>query len=131
MGVQIKKDSIDLGIITRNAEPLVAFYRDVVGLKFIGEVPMPGGVMHRLTAGTSVIKVYEQKGVTTDAVPGGIRGACGYRYWTITVSNLEEIAKTCEDAGHKVVVPIMELPGMRIAIVEDPDGNWVEFLEEA
>jgi hypothetical protein len=21
-------------------------------------------------------------------------------------------------------------PGIRIAIVEDPDGNWVEFLEQ-
>lgn len=131
MGVQISKDSIDLGIITRDAEPMVAFYRDLVGLKFIGEVPMPGGVMHRLAAGTSVIKVFEQKGVKTDAVPGGIPGACGYRYWTITVTNLEEITKKCEDAGVKVAVPITQLPGLRISIVEDPDGNWVEFLEES
>jgi hypothetical protein len=29
-----------------------------------------------------------------------------------------------------VVVPITELRlGITIAIVEDPDGNWVEFLE--
>lgn len=130
MSAKIVKDSIDLGIITRNAEPLVAFYRDVVGLKFIGELPMPGGVMHRLAAGTSVIKVYEQQKVETDSPPGGIGGACGYRYWTITVSNLEEVTKACADAGHKVVVPITELPGIRISIVEDPDGNWVEFLEE-
>jgi catechol 2,3-dioxygenase-like lactoylglutathione lyase family enzyme len=36
----------------------------------------------------------------------------------------------CEAAGRKVVVPITELrPGITIAIVEDPDGNWVEFLQ--
>jgi hypothetical protein len=28
-----------------------------------------------------------------------------------------------------VVIPVTELrPGITIAMVEDPDGNWVEFL---
>jgi hypothetical protein len=31
-----------------------------------------------------------------------------------------------------VRVPITEIrPGIEIAIVEDPDGNWVEFLAGA
>ena len=33
-------------------------------------------------------------------------------------------------AGRTIVVPEREIrPGIRIAIVEDPDGNWVEFLQ--
>ena len=58
--------------------------------------------------------------------------ATGYRYWTISVSNLSELVQQCEAAGVTVAVPITELrPGITIAIVEDPDGNWVELLESA
>ena len=35
----------------------------------------------------------------------------------------------CESGGYKVAVPVTELrPGITISIVEDPDGNWVEFV---
>lgn len=86
--------------------------------------------MHRLAAGTSVIKIVSPRNAPpAEAPPGGIQGATGYRYWTITVSNLAELVAACEQGGHKVVVPVTELrPGITIAIVEDPDGNWVEFL---
>jgi catechol 2,3-dioxygenase-like lactoylglutathione lyase family enzyme len=66
------------------------------------------------------------------AAAGGITGACGYRYFTISVSNIEEITSACESAGHKVAVKPRELrPGITISIVEDPDGNLVEFLQIA
>jgi predicted enzyme related to lactoylglutathione lyase len=46
------------------------------------------------------------------------------------VSNLAEITDACAAAGVKVVVPAREIrPGTSISIVEDPDGNWVEFLQ--
>jgi catechol 2,3-dioxygenase-like lactoylglutathione lyase family enzyme len=131
MGANLTKDSIDLGIVAKDGPALVAFYRDVLGFEDQGEMPMPGGSMHRLAAGTSVIKIVCPRNTPPAASPpGGIQGATGYRYWTITVSNLAEIVAACEAANHKVVVPITELrPGITIAIVEDPDGNWVEFLE--
>jgi predicted enzyme related to lactoylglutathione lyase len=48
------------------------------------------------------------------------------------VSNLEEITNACGAAGYKVVVPPREIrTGISISIVEDPDGNWVEFLQSA
>ncbi|MBF2753864.1 MAG: VOC family protein [Gammaproteobacteria bacterium AqS3] len=131
MPVVLTKESVDLGIITRSAEPMLAFYRDLLGLTPVGESPMPGGgTMHRLMAGTSMIKIVHQEATPAEAVPGGIGGATGYRYWTLTVSNLEEITAACEGAGHKVPIPVTALPGgIRISIVEDPDGNWVEFLQ--
>ena len=39
------------------------------------------------------------------------------------------VEQACADKGHKVVMKERELrPGVKIAMVEDPDGNWVEFL---
>lgn len=133
MPVALKKDSIDLGIVTTDPDKALAFYRDVLGFEDAGESPMPGGTMRRLLCGTSTIKLVTLKNAPPAAAPpGGIGGATGYRYWTISVSNLAELVEQCETAGVKVVVPITELrPGITIAIVEDPDGNWVEFLGTA
>ena len=48
------------------------------------------------------------------------------------MSNISELVAACTKAGRNVVVPEREIrPGIRIAIVEDPDGNWVEFLQQA
>jgi catechol 2,3-dioxygenase-like lactoylglutathione lyase family enzyme len=132
MTVQLTKDSIDLGIVVKDVEPALAFYRDLLGFEPVGDSDMPGGLhMWRLTCGTSTIKLITTgRDPKAEAPRGGIAGATGYRYWTISVSNLEEITAKCEAAGHKVAVPVTTLrPGARISIVEDPDGNWVEFLE--
>ena len=84
MGVQLTKDSIDLGIVTTDAERALAFYRDTLGFESEGEMPMPGGgVMHRLLCGTSLIKiVVNGREPKATAPSGGIGGATGYRYWT-------------------------------------------------
>ena len=131
MGMTLTKQAIDLGIVTTNGAAMLAFYRDVLGLKLQGEMPMPGGVgvMHRLLCGDSLIKLVVLPAVPASAAPGGIQGAAGYRYWTITISNLAEMVAACSAAGAKVVMAEREIrPGVRIAIVADPDGNWVEFL---
>ena len=131
MGVQLAKQSIDLGIVTKNGPAMLAFYRDVLGFKYLREMPMPGGsgVMHQMLCGESMIKLVVLEQTPAEAAPGGIQGATGYRYWTITVSNLAELLQECADKGHKVVMKEREIrPGVKIGIVADPDGNWVEFL---
>ena len=134
MGVAIKKSSIDLGIVTTNGAEMLAFYRDVLGFTYERQIPMPvgDGIMHRMYCGESLIKLVVLPAAPAKSAPGGIGGATGYRYWTITVSNLEEIVQTCEKAGRKIAIAPREVrAGVRIAMVEDPDGNWVEFLSVA
>ena len=131
MGMKLTKDSIDLGIVVTDPEASLAFYRDTLGMEMIGEGPMPfGGTMYRLMCGTSMIKlVHLVKEPPAKAPPGGIVGGLGYRYWTISVSNIDEITDAVGAAGYKVAVPVREIrEGVRISMVEDPDGNWVELL---
>lgn len=132
MPIQLQKDSIDLGIVAANGPAMVAFYRDVLGFVEEPQTPFPGGgVMNRLRCGTSLIKIVEP--ATAPAArpaAGGIPSATGYRYWTMSVSNLEAVVAECQAAGRKLVVPVTEVrPGVTIAIVDDPDGNLVEFLQ--
>jgi predicted enzyme related to lactoylglutathione lyase len=132
MPIAITKDSIDLGLITKDAAALVTFYRDTLGLEQEGEMPMPGGgQMTRLKCGTTTLKiVVNAKEPKATAAPGGIRGATGFRYFTISVSNLEAVTQECEAAGYKVPMPPTEIrPGVSISMIEDPNGNWVELLQ--
>ena len=132
MPIEITKDSIDLGLITKNADALLTFYRDTLGLEQDGEVQMPGGgQMTRLKCGTTTLKiVVNAKEPKAIAAPGGIRGATGFRYFTISVSNLAQVTEECQSAGYKITVPPTEIrPGVSISMIEDPDGNWVELLQ--
>ena len=132
MGVVVTKDSIDLGIVTTDAVPMLKFYRDTLGLKVEGEMVMPGGNhMTRLACGTTTLKiVVNAKRPAAEAPPGGIGGATGLRYFTISVSNLEQATNELAEAGYKVVVKPREIrAGVTISMIEDPDGNWVELLQ--
>ena len=132
MAIALTKDSIDLGIVISDPEASLKFYRDTLGFTEAGTMDMPGDTkMYRLMCGTSMIKlVHPGKTLETKAPRGGIQGAYGYRYWTISVSNIEEITAAVGEAGYKVAVPVTVLrPGITISIVVDPDGNWVEFLQ--
>jgi len=132
MALAITKDSIDLGIITTDAEKSLAFYRDTLGLAEDGAMDMPGGgKMVRLNCGTTTLKiVVNAKEPKATSPAGGIGGATGFRYFTISVSNLKEATDECAAAGYKIAVPAREIrAGIMISIIEDPDGNWVELLQ--
>ncbi len=132
--MEIQKPAIDIGIITNNLEKMLLFYRDCLALEPEAVIDMPGGgVMHRLKAGDSVVKIIEtDPRPTLDAAPGGIRGATGYRYWTLHVQDLTSLVDHLQAEGVEVVVPVKTIrDGVTIAIVADPDGNWVELLHNA
>ena len=134
MLVELSKRAIDLGVVTRNPDAMVAFYRDLLGFEEEPSTPLPmGGKMYRLWCGDSLIKIVApDPAPQNDPEPGPIPNACGYRYWTMIVDNLDAIMRACADAGVKTVVPITEVrAGVTIGMVEDPDGNWVEFVNLA
>ena len=135
MTIALTKDSIDIGIVVKDADAALGFYRDTLGFEDTGSMAMPGGggTMYRLLCGTTLVKLVAPEAELPASAPGGgIQGAYGYRYWTISVSNLDEVTDRCAAAGRTVVVKPREIrPGVRISMVEDPEGNWVEFLEIA
>jgi catechol 2,3-dioxygenase-like lactoylglutathione lyase family enzyme len=130
--LKLTKDSLDIGIVTNDAEPMLAFYRDLVGLVSAGEGKVPGGVSYRLRCGTATVKLLAlRKPLPARSPAGGIYASTGCRYWTFSVPSVIQTVAACEAAGVPVAVPVTEYePGRTMAIVEDPDGNWVEFIDE-
>jgi catechol 2,3-dioxygenase-like lactoylglutathione lyase family enzyme len=137
MPVQLAKSAVDLGVVVRDGERSLSFYCGLLGFEHVGDMPMPiggGGTMHRVQCGDSLLKLICFDSTPSAAAGGGIPGALGYRYVTMIVSNLDEVMQACAEAEAEVAVavPISQIrEGVRIGIVEDPDGNWVEFVETA
>ncbi len=131
--VQVSKDSIDIGIIVTDEKAALGFYRDALGLEWEGELALPGGRMYRLKCGTTVIKLLKlERTPTAKPAPGGPMGGLGYRYFTISVPDIRGLIAQLEAKGIRPTVPVTEFrPGVTIAMVTDPDGNTVEFIQTA
>jgi len=125
------KDSLDLGIIVSDIKASLNFYQNILGLEFVGITPVWFGTMHRLRFGTSDFKLIEPKTVPP---PGaiGLEKQLGFRYVTFVIKNLSELCAELKGKGIKFALPEKEvLPGVRVAMVKDPDGNIVEFVERS
>ncbi len=123
------KDSIDLGVIVSDIKVSLNFYQNILGLKFVETVPLAYGTMHRLRFGTSDFKLVDPQNVPP---PGsiGLDKELGFRYVTFVVQNLTEICTELHKLGVEFTLPEKEIrPGVRIAMVKDPDGNIVEFVQ--
>ena len=130
MPAKINNDGIEIGIVVRDAEKSLAFYRDVLGLEYLGDLTFPGNHMWRFQAGKSVVKLLEQTPTPDAANPTG--DASGFRYLSLFVSNLDELVGDVTAAGCEIFIPVTEFqPGARFAFVGDPEGNRIELLDVA
>ena len=132
MATNITKAGVDLGIVTNNGDAMLEFYRDVVGLEFEATLALEAiGIarMDRLLCNDSVLKLVTPTADVPAGPAGGMTACTGLRYFTLSVDDVGAVVADCEAAGAPVVWPPTESrPGVTIAMVEDPDGNWVEFI---
>ena len=125
------KDSLDLGLVVSNIKQSLHFYQEILGLEFVGITPVAFGTMHRLRFGTSDFKL-----IAPNTVPPkgalGLEKQLGFRYVTFVVRELSQLCAELKAKGLEFTVPEREIrPGTRIAMVKDPDGNIVEFVQRS
>lgn len=125
------KDSLDLGLIVSDINASLHFYQDILGLEFVGIFPLWFGTMHRLRFGTSDFKLVLPKSIPPRGEVG-LERQQGFRYVTFVIKNLSELCAGLREKGIEFTVTEREIrPGVRIAMVKDPDGNIVEFVERS
>ena len=123
------KDSLDIGVIVSDIKASLHFYQNLLGLEFVGTMPLWFGTMHRLRFGESDFKLIEPKEVPPGAAIG-LEKQLGFRYVTFVIENLSQLCDDLKKNNIEFTVPEREIrPGVRIAMVKDPDGNIVEFVE--
>ena len=125
------KNSLDLGIVVSDIKTSLEFYRDLLGLEYIGETPVWFGTMYRLRFGTSDFKLIQPDTIPPKG-PVGLESQLGFRYVTFVIQDLRGVCKELQSKGIEFFLPEKEIrPGVRIAMVKDPDGNIVEFVERS
>ena len=125
------KDSLDLGILVSDIKASLNFYQNILGLEFVGITPVWFGTMHRLRFGTSDFKLVDPKTVPPKGVIG-LEKQLGFRYVTFVIKNLTELCAELKGKGVEFTLPETEVrPGIRVAMVKDPYGNIVEFVERS
>ena len=123
------KESIDLGVIVSDIKASLNFYQNILGLEFAGITPVWFGTMHRLQFGTSDFKLIEPNSVPPRGIIG-LENQLGFRYVTFVIENLSQLCSELKNEGIEFALPETEVrPGVRVAMVKDPDGNIVEFVE--
>lgn len=130
MAVDLSKAALDVGFISSNSEQMVAFYRDVLGLAQDDDVTIPNyGTIHKFNCGDSILRIMVPETQPQDVAGGEFMSRNGIRYITFNINNLEEVVQACKDFGCNIAVDIRDLrPGVRCAQIQDPDGNYVEFI---
>lgn len=132
MAAKLGSGAIEIGIVVRDPDRCLEFYRDVLGLPYLGDLDFGVARMWRFQAGTSVVKLLRFREEPAASSPPGEVTATGYRYMSFFVTNIEDLIGECERFGAAVPVPLTEFqPGSRFAFVEDPEGNRIELLDVA
>ena len=127
------KPGFDLGIVTTNGDAMLAFYRDVICMTFEATINMEAlgvAAMHRLWANDSLLKIVVPTSEVGSGVGGGMMGSTGMRYFTLSVADVQGALDACAAVDAPIIWDRREArPGVVVGMVEDPDGNWVEFIE--
>lgn len=140
--MKLAKDSLDIGLVVSDVNKSLEFYRDLLGLNYIGvflempdEVVKGGGIfsqgfkLHGLEAGTSMVKLVETKNPPT-AQRGELDSAIGIRYLTFIVDDVDALYQELSSKEADFVSQPIKIPARKATIVmlRDPDGNHVELV---
>ena len=138
------------GFVVSNLERSLEFYRDLLGLK-VKRSGILGGEFNSKALGYSGVRLNKANlgiGDTGHEIElvqylnpeGGnvapiARNAVGASHLGLVVDNLDSLrgaleAKGAKFAGPPAVDPGAEYPNVwKSCYVQDPDGNWLEFVE--
>ncbi|ONH26582.1 VOC family protein [Pseudofrankia asymbiotica] len=125
MGLQ----RVEIGLVSAD-EALVEFFAHVFGLERLPAVKSGSGVVHRLQAPGTVIKVMVPSAPpSVTEPPESFLSATGLRYLTMYVTDLDGTLERVTARGGRLRHGPMDVgPGVRVAVVQDPDGNTVEVV---
>lgn len=130
-----QRTAIDVGILVGDLEQSLRFYRDALGLSVVAEVRtslIGTGRMVQIQHGASLLKLVELAARPPAQRNAALAAARGYRYITLLVDDIAAILAQVERASASIVLPRTQLDnGTEIAMIEDPDGNVVELVQEA
>ena len=135
---------LEIGIAVGDLDAALAFYRDTLGLAEISRIPTPpakaiasgiargGYTVVRLQMATGErIKLFAlDDGQSPGAERATPLSGPGFAFLTLIVADIEAAVARLASAGARIRARTVELrPGVRTALVDDPDGLIVEIVQ--
>ena len=132
------------GVVVSDLEKAIDFYRDVIGLKIIRKVELTGGPISRLigydnthlkaahmgTGEGTTVELIQYVNPAPAERPSQERNVLGASHVALTVDDIQESYERVVSGGAQKLNPPQEVaPGAWRCYLQDPDGNWVELVE--
>ena len=125
---------VQIGIVVTDLTRMTGFYTDIVGLTHFGGCTFPWRDVEDVRARRRMRQtaLLRQVASTRRKPPGGAGGgATGLRYLTVDIDNVATMADRSAAAGCSIPMLLYEFEeGVPVVIVEDPEGNWVELIQQ-
>ncbi|MFP6888487.1 MAG: VOC family protein [Nitrospinota bacterium] len=138
--VELARSVFDIGLVVRDLEGALSFYRDKLGMTPTRQIPVDeetarrGGIaeapfdIQYLQFGDVNLKLVHFPDAPP-AGPSGANGQAGFRYITMWV---KDIQAAYDEWGAKGVdflsEPIRRTPELQMVFMRDPEGNLIEIL---
>jgi predicted enzyme related to lactoylglutathione lyase len=122
---------VDVGFVSAN-RTIVDFLARVFELPELPSITLEPGTVCRLQAPASVVKVMLPAETPEPPVAASpFYALAGLRYLTLWVDDLDAVlGRAVAEGGRVERGPVELVPGVRMAVLEDPEGNAIEVAQQ-
>jgi catechol 2,3-dioxygenase-like lactoylglutathione lyase family enzyme len=123
--------SVDIGFVSTDRS-LVDFLAAVFELSELDPLEFPQGTVYRLAGPGGLVKVMVPATPPRPLVRSDpFHAIAGLRYLTVRVDDLDGVLERATVRGASIALGPLDLrPGVRLAVLTDPDGNAIEVIED-
>ena len=133
------------GVVVLDLDRAIEFYRDAVGLKLQGTFEFAGTATGQVvgyedvklrtanleTPDGQVIELLQYISPPARQRPSEERSLQGASHLGFRVEDIDTTFETLlAKGGIKLNAPVEESPGVKVCYLQDPEGNWIELVEE-
>lgn len=132
------------GLVVKDMDASIAFYRDGLGMKVVGTRERNGGPIEHLVGyhpchlkavdmavgDGSVLELLQYFEPTPAERTTEERSVHGASHVAFDVKDIQDTyEKLLQNGAHELNPPIEGAPGKWVCYLQDPDGNWIELIE--
>ena len=133
------------GIVVKNLENSIAFYQDVMGLTLSARRERDGGLINQIVGYPDVhikaalfdignshfLELIEYIKPEPKEMPTEERAMLGAHHVAFMVTDIKQTLESIvKSGGIPLNEPVEFIPGRSGCYLQDPDGNWIELIED-
>ena len=141
------KSMYHTGLVVQDLDKSVQFYRDVIGLKVVRELERNGGPIAQVVGYPdahlrgamlglegeegNILELIQYLNPIAASRPTTERSVLGGSHIAFYVDDIEQAFQELVSNGGQPLNPPVEIaPGRSGCYMQDPDGNWIELIQQ-